>query len=202
MREGGHRKGFRRLAGSRLGLLLLLVALAGVDYLAAKGLRALRDRGARQAGSAPAPGGAALSPESPVSLTIPGTASLHDSPALVEVRGGVSLFIAPSMMGRIVVGDSGETLPVDAFGVPDSAGPTLAVRTANRGALIAQFENDPPVPIGSRSCIFTPPRDGRLRFAINDADHSGNRGHFSVTVSIPEIRSVLAATPACGTVLR
>lgn len=110
--------------------------------------------------------------------------------------------IAPSMMGRIIVGDSGKTLPVDPFGLPDSAGPTLAVRTANRGALIAQFENDPPVPIGSRSCIFTPPRDGRLRFAINDADYSGNRGHFSVTVSIPEIRSVLAATPACGTVLR
>lgn len=201
MKQGGHRTGFRRLAGSRLGLLALLLALAGVDYLAAKGLRALRDRNVGEARSGPAPGGA-LSTNSPVSLLIPATASLQDSRALLDVQGGVSLFIAPSMMGQIVVGDAGTTLPVGPFGIPDSAGPTLAVRTANRGALIAQFENDPPVPIGSRSCIFTPPRDGRLRFAINDADSSGNRGHFSVTVSIPEIRSVLAATPACGTVLR
>lgn len=192
---------YRLLLASRLGLLALLFALAGLDYLAAKGLRALRDRGARAAARAPA-AGTDLSSTSPVSLSVPGTASLPDSPARLAVRGGVPLFIAPSIMVRVLLGDPGGDRPVDPFGIPDSAAPALAVRTANRGALIAQFEDEPPVPVGSRSCIFIPPRDGLLRFAVNDADYSGNGGSFSVTVSIPEIRSVLAATPACGTILR
>jgi hypothetical protein len=119
----------------------------------------------------------------------------------VAVAGGVSIFVAPCLIDRIeLAGEDGSTA-VDPFGLPDSASPGLPVPQANRGALIARLDDDPPFGVGSRSCIFTATRRGRLRFGVNDPDPSKNRGSFSVTLSIPEIRSVLAATLACGTVL-
>jgi len=192
-----------RIARLRWGTLVLLIGLGVLDYGAAKGLRAFRDRGA---GSLPAPAvnGTVLSVAAPVTLAVPGTTGIGSGfDVAVPVTAGVSVFVSPSPIDQIeLVGAAGTTpTPVDPFGLPDSARPGLPVPQANQGALIARLDADPPFAIGSRSCIFTATRSGRLRFAINDGDPSRNRGGFSVTVSIPEIRSVLAATPACGTVL-
>jgi len=190
-----------RIARLRWGTLVLLIGLGVLDYGAAKGLRAFRDRGA---GSLPAPAvnGTVLSVGAPVTLAVPGTTGIGSGfDVAVPVTAGVSVFVSPSPIDQIELVGAAGTTPVDPFGLPDSAGPGLPVPQANQGALIARLDADPPFAIGSRSCIFTATRSGRLRFAINDGDPSRNRGGFSVTVSIPEIRSVLAATPACGTVL-
>jgi hypothetical protein len=196
------RTGWVRLTASRWGLVGLLVALGVLDYAAAKGLRALRDRQTPEA--RPVTGGNAagtdvLSPASPVTLEVPGNTAANDGAPGVVLPAGVSVFVAPGLIDRVELagGDS-----VDAFGAPDSTAPDLPVPDANRGALIARLDTEPPFAVGSRSCIFTPAHSGRLRFGVNDRDPSRNHGIFTVTVSIPEIRSVLAATPACGTVLR
>ena len=191
-----------RIGRLRWGPLVLLVGLGVLDYAAAKGLRALRDRGGDETLPAPGANGTVLSAAAPVTLAVPGTTGLGGGfDVAVPVTAGVSVFVSPSLIDQVeLVGGSGTT-PVDPFGLPDSARPSLPVPQANQGALIARLDTDPPFAIGSRSCIFTATRSGRLRFAINDGDPSRNRGGFSVTVSIPEIRSVLAATPACGTVL-
>src|SRR5262249_58635433 len=191
----------------------LLVFPALVDYGAAKGLRALRDgrltAGPSVVASVPgtgpgAPGadaGAPLGSGSPVTLEVPGTVAVGSRADGVAVQAGVSLFVAPSLLDQVdLAGQSGAT-PVDPFGLPDSAGPGLPVAEANRGALVAWLDDEPAFPVGSRACIFTPPNSRRLHFAANDRDPSRNRGRFSVTVSVPEARSVLAATPACGAVL-
>jgi hypothetical protein len=183
-------------------VVALLVGLGVLDYGAAKGLRALRDRADRAGSVGPVTGGVLLSAESPVTLVVPGRAPVGDGSPSVAVPAGVSVFVAPSLIGRVELAGVDSPASVDAFGLPDSARPDLPVPEANRGALIARLEDDLPFPIGSRSCIFTAGRDGRLYFGINDVDPSQNRGSFNVTVSIPEIRSVLAATPACGTILR
>jgi hypothetical protein len=191
-----------RITRSRWGLFVLLVGLGVLDYSAAKGLRALRDRvGAVPSG--PAAGAVVLSAGSPVTLAVPGTAGIGSGAVdvAVPVTAGVSVFVAPSVIDQVELAGAAGATPVDPFGLPDSAGSSLPVPQANRGALIARLDADPPFAIGSRSCIFTATRAGRLRFAVNDGDPSRNRGGFSVTLSIPEIRSVLAATPACGTVL-
>jgi hypothetical protein len=133
---------------------------------------------------------------------VPATARAGTGGAGVTVPGGVSVFVAPSLIDRIELAGRDGPTAVDPFGLPDSSSPGLPVPQANRGALIARLDDDPPFAVGSRSCIFTATRPGRLRFGVNDADPSKNRGSFSVTLSIPEIRSVLAATPACGIVLR
>lgn len=191
-----------RVTASRWGLVALLIGLGLLDYAAAKGLRALRDRDSPSAASGPVVGGAALSAASPVTLAVHGTALLQEGSPSVVVPAGVSVFVAPSLIGRIELTTKDGPTYVDPFGLPDSASSNLPVPEANRGALIARFDGDAPFPVGSRSCIFTPTRTGPLQFGINDGDPSQNHGSFSVTVSIPEIRSVLAATPACGTVLR
>jgi hypothetical protein len=197
---------WRRLARSREGLVALLVLLALLDYGAAKGLRALRDGrgGAVPGAGAGAPGSGAgepLGPGSPVTLTVPATLAVGSRGEGVAVQAGVSVFVAPSLLDQIdLAGQAGAT-PVDPFGLPDSAGPGLPVADANRGALVAWLDDEPAFPVGSRACIFTPPRSGRLHFGVNDRDPSRNRGSFSVTLSVPEARSVLAATPACGAVL-
>jgi hypothetical protein len=183
-------------------VVALLIGLGILDYAAAKGLRALRDRQARAGSVGPAAGGVLLSPASPVTLVVPGTAPAGNESPGVAVPAGLSVFVAPSLIGRVELAGEDTPTSVDAFGLPDSPRPDLPVPGANRGALIASFEGDPPFPVGSRSCIFTASRDGRLHFGINDVHPSQNRGSFNVTVSIPEIRSVLASTPACGTVLR
>lgn len=196
-----------RLLGPGWGLVALLVGLGVLDYGAAKGLRALRDRVTREAPRGPTAGRLVLSPESPVTLAVAGTAGVGTEPAGamvatgMAVPAGVSLFVAPSLIDQVELAGVAGPTPVDPFGLPGSAGPGLPVPQANRGALIARLDADPPFAIGSRSCIFTASRPGRLRFGVNDRDPSPNGGGFSVTVSIPEIRSVLAATPACGTVL-
>jgi hypothetical protein len=197
---------WRRLARSREGLVALLVLLALLDYGAAKGLRALRDGrvGAVPGAGAGAPGSGAgepLGPGSPVTLTVAATLAVGSRGEGVAVQAGVSVFVAPSLLDQIdLAGQTGAT-PVDPFGLPDSAGPGLPVADANRGALVAWLDDEPAFPVGSRACIFTPPRSGRLHFGVNDRDPSRNRGSFSVTLSVPEARSVLAATPACGAVL-
>lgn len=191
-----------RVTALRWGLVALLIGLGLLDYAAAKGLRAVRERNSRAVASGPVAGGVVLSAASPVTLAIPGTAPSEDGSPSVVVPAGVSVFVASSLIGRIELTTKDGPTSVDPFGLPDSAGSNLPVPEANRGALIARFDGDAPFPVGSRSCIFTPTRTGRLQFGINDGDPSRNRGSFSVTVSIPEIRSVLAATPACGTVLR
>jgi len=197
---------WRRLARSRGGLIALLLLLALLDYAAAKGLRAFRGRGARVAagvvaGSPGQPAGDAVLAESPVTLEVPGTIAVGSGGAGVAVQAGVSLFVAPSLIDQVELAGRDGVTPVDPFGLPDSAGPGLPVAGANRGALVAWVESEPAFPVGSRDCIFTPDRSGRLHFGVNDPDPSRNRGSFSVTLSIPEARSVLAATPACGTVL-
>ena len=201
MSDQARRGGWRRLAWSRWGLVALLVGLGFLDYGAAKGLRALHDRAARVMPERPEAPSAGLSPASPMTLAVPGTAVVDSGPASVAVPAGVSVFIAPSLIDQIdLAGKDGPT-PVDPFGLPDSAGSGLPVPQANRGALIARLDAEAAFAIGSRSCIFTTPRGGHLSFGVNDRDPSRNGGAFRVTISVPEIRSVLAATPACGTVL-
>jgi len=196
------RRRWSGIARSRWGLLAVLVGVGVIDYGAAKGLRALRDR-VPEAPSGPAGDSIALSAASPVTLAVPGTAGVGSGAVdvAVPVTAGVSVFVAPSLIDQVELAEATGVTPVDPFGLPDSAESSLPVPQANRGALIARLDADPPFAIGSRSCIFTATRAGRLRFAVNDGDPSRNRGGFSVTLSIPEIRSVLAATPACGTVL-
>jgi hypothetical protein len=185
---------WRRLSASRWGLITLLIGLGVLDYGVAKGLRALRDRSDRVDREAPARvRGTELSAASPLTVEVPASAGAGRGADGVPLPAGVSVFVAPSLIDRIeLAGEAGRT-SVDPFGVPDSADPGLPVPQANRGALIARLDDDPPFAIGSRACIFTATRRGRLRFGVN--------GSFSVTLSIPELRSVLAATPACGTVL-
>ena len=190
------------VTASRWGLVAVLVGLGLLDYAAAKGLRALRDREVQTATQAPGTGGVVLSAASPVTLAVPGTARVGDGSSSLAVPAGVSVFVAPSLIDRIELASADDVTAVDPFGLPDSADAELPVPEANRGALIARFEGDAPFPIGSRSCIFTATESGRLEFGVNATDPSRNRGGFSVTVSVPEIRSVLAATPACGTILR
>lgn len=196
------RRRWSGIARSRWGLVAVLVGVGVLDYGAAKGLRALRDRVA-EVPSGPTGDSIALSAASPVTLAVPGTAGVGSGAVdvAVPVTAGVSMFVAPSLIDQVELAGAAGVTPVDPFGLPDSAESSLPVPQANRGALIARLDADPPFAIGSRSCIFTATRAGRLRFAVNDADPSRNRGGFSVTLSIPEIRSVLAATPACGTVL-
>jgi hypothetical protein len=191
---------WRRLSASRWGLVTVLIALGLLDYGVAKGLRAWRDR--------PVPvdesraGIAELAPGAPVTIEVSGSARVSREAVGLTVRAGVSIFVAPSLIDRIELPGQGGPTSVDPFGLPDSAGPGLPVPPANRGALIARLDDDPPFAVGSRACIFTPPRAGRLRFGVNEADAARSaQGSFSVTLSIPEARSVLAATPACGTVL-
>jgi hypothetical protein len=192
---------WRRLTASRRGLLALLIGLGVLDYAAAKGLRALRDGRPNVGAAGPAAADAVLSSESPVTLPVPGTASVS-SGVSVAVAAGVSVFVAPSLIDQVELDTPSAPTPVDPFGLADSAGPGLPVPDANRGALVARFQAELPFAVGSRACIFTASQSGRLHFGVNDPDPSKNRGSFSVTVSIPESRSVLAATPACGTVLR
>src|SRR5262245_29642793 len=192
---------WRQVTDSRWGLLAVLVGLGVLDYAAAKGLRALRDGSARSAVSAAIVPDGVLSAASPVTLAVPGTTAVTRG-AGVTVPAGVSVFVAPSLIDVVELAEAAGATAVDAFGLPDSAAAGLPVADANRGALVARFEAEPPFGVGSRACIFTAPRNGRLEFGVNDGDPSRNRGGFSVTVSIPESRSVLAATPACGTVLR
>jgi hypothetical protein len=193
---------WRRLSASRWGLITLLIGLGVLDYGVAKGLRALRDQSERVDREAPARvRGAELSPASPVTVEVPASAGAGRDADGVPLPAGVSVFVAPSLIDRIeLAGKAGRT-SVDPFGVPDSAGLGLPVPQANRGALIARLDDDPPFAIGSRACIFTATRRGRLRFGVNDPNRASSGGSFSVTLSIPELRSVLAATPACGTVL-
>jgi hypothetical protein len=193
---------WERVTASRWGLVALLIGLGVLDYAAAKGLRALRDRADRSGLDGPAPAAnSQLSTESPVTLQVPATAGAgRDAPG-VSVAAGVSVFVAPSLIDRIELASQEGRTAVDPFGLPDSAMPGLPVAEANRGALIARLDNDPPFAVGSRACIFTAARPGRLRFGINDPTPANGEGSFSVTLSIPELRSVLAATPACGTVL-
>jgi hypothetical protein len=199
------RAGWTQLTASRWGLVALLVGLGVLDYAAAKGLRALRDRQTPEA--RPVTGGNAagtdiLSPASPVMLEVPGNTRATDGAPGVVLPAGVSVFVAPGLIDRVELAGGDNVMSVDAFGAPDSTAPDLPVPDANRGALIARLDAEPPFAVGSRSCIFTASHSGRLRFGVNDRDPSRNQGIFTVTVSIPEIRSVLAATPACGTVLR
>jgi hypothetical protein len=193
---------WRRLSASRWGLITLLIGLGVLDYGVAKGLRALRDRSDRVDREAPARvRGTELSAASPVTVEVPASAGAGRGADGVPLPAGVSVFVAPSLIDRIeLAGEAGRT-SVDPFGVPDSADPGLPVPQANRGALIARLDDDPPFAIGSRACIFTATRRGRLRFGVNDPNRASSGGSFSVTLSIPELRSVLAATPACGTVL-
>ncbi len=202
MTQPRRRTWWRRLSASRWGLVALLVGLGVLDYGAAKGLRALRDRPERVDPSVPAGvRGAELSAARPVTVEVAASAGGGSEPDGVALPAGVSVFVAPSLIDRIeLAGKDGRTA-VDPFGLPGSAGPGLPVPQANRGALIARLDDDPPFAVGSRACIFTATRRGRLRFGVNDPDRANSLGSFSVTLSIPEVRSVLAATPACGTVL-
>jgi hypothetical protein len=201
---GKARTGWRRLTGSRWGLIALLVSLGVLDYAAAKGLRALRDRPAPETGPVAGMGtaGSVLSAASPVALEVPGSTTASDDAPGIVLPAGISVFVAPGLIDRVELAGRDGLTSVDAFGVPDSTAPDLPVPDANRGALIARFDAERPFAVGSRSCIFTASHGGRLRFGVNDRDPSRNQGIFTVTVSIPETRSVLAATPACGTVLR
>jgi hypothetical protein len=203
MTQAGCLSWWRRVTMSRWGLVALLIGLGVLDYAAAKGLRVLRDRPGRVDLGGPArEGDAELSAASPVTVEVPASAGAGSGADGVTVPAGVSVFVAPSLIDRIeLAGRDGRTV-VDPFGLPDSASPSLPVPKANRGALIASLDDDPPFAVGSRACIFTATRHGRLRFGVNDPDPSNSDGSFSVTLSIPEIRSVLAATPACGTVLQ
>jgi hypothetical protein len=182
-------------------LIGLLVGLGVLDYAAAKALRALRDRPASLVAGRSATGGTGLTETSPLTLEVPGGVGASGGPEAVTVAAGVSIFVAPSLIDQIELGSRDGPTAVDPFGLPDSAGPGLPVPQANRGALIARLDDDPPFAVGSRSCIFTASRAGRLRFGVNDPEPARNQGRFSVTLSIPEARSVLAATPACGTIL-
>jgi hypothetical protein len=202
MTPSGRLSWWRQVTASRWGLVTLLIGLGVLDYAAAKGLRALRDRGDQNVldGRLRALG-AELSTASPVTVEVPASAGAGRASVGVTVPAGVSVFVAPSLIDQIELAGQGGRTAVDPFGLPDSAGPGLPVAEANRGALIARLDDDPPFAVGSRACIFTAARRGRLRFGINESAAGNSEGSFSVTLSIPEQRSVLAATPACGTVL-
>jgi hypothetical protein len=202
MKARGRPSWWSRVMTSRWGLVAVLIGLGVLDYAGAKGLRALRDRASSRElnGSLPA-AGAELSPASPVTVEVPASADAGRGAPGITVPAGISVFVAPSLIDQIELAAQGARTSVDPFGLPDSASPALPVAEANRGALIARLDDDPPFAVGSRACIFTAPRQGRLRFGVNDLGPATGQGSFSVTLSIPEIRSVLAATPACGTVL-
>src|SRR5262245_17166043 len=202
MRSRGRASWWSRVTTSRWGLVAVLIGLGVLDYAAAKGLRALRDRATDSERNGSVRGtGAELSAASPVTVDVPAAAGAGRGAPGVAVPACISVFVAPSLIEQIeLTGQAGRTI-VDPFGLPDSASPALPVADANRGALIARLDDDPPFAVGSRACIFTAPRQGRLRFGVNDPGPATGQGSFSVTLSIPEIRSVLAATPACGTVL-
>src|SRR5262249_50687575 len=131
---------WRRLTASRRGLLVLLIGLGVLDYAAAKGLRALRDRRPAIGVTGPAATNAVLSPDSPVTLPVPGTAP--GSAGVVAV--GPAGRERPGGAGRSERAHPGRSVRPPRLGQPGAAGPRrqprrprrpLPGRTAVRGRL-------------------------------------------------------------------
>ncbi|MBI3961636.1 MAG: hypothetical protein HY335_02705, partial [Deinococcus sp.] len=159
--------GLRALFATPLGVIIMLLLIGVADYGLANAVRAWKTYADKQRSERIRAEAGSLQVQ-PISLVIPGTADVNTSELGTRLFAGATVIIAPGAIGNIFTGPPDQVRPNTSVGLLGTEHPGLPAPRAPMGALIAKFEDDPPVLVGGATCLFTAPRDGRIVFGIND----------------------------------